>query len=523
MSLRRLLVSISAFPLIAIAHPAQAEWIEAKSTHFTLVGDMSDDLVRRRIERLERFDAAMRQVVPKSTQPNLPIMMVGGTEDVRKLVRRDGVLAFFVPSPFGVFAVSPVSISSDYRINAETVLFHEYVHHMLMGSLDQAMPRWMGEGMAELFMNTKLESDGGVIIGMGNEARGYSLNRISRWTVERLFESDTRPPVRDDVDQLYAKGWLTLHYLLFSGKRPGQFTQFTEALRRGVPQMQAAKDVFGDLGKLESELEFYRRRSNLPAVRISAEALKADTQATIRKLGPDEAEIMPLRLRSMVGVDAEAAQDVWAKAQPIGAKYPNSAFVQRALAEMAYDAKFYDQADAAIGRALAAEPDNVSMLSYKGFLLGNRAARDGRKEDWKAARAVIVKANRLDPNNPLPFVLFFDSYVASGSPPPKGAVDGLLRAIVLQPSFQGLRTRVGLRLIAAGEVAQARELLAPVAFAPHTDPESPVAKLVAEIDKGTRGDALDAKIKELKVGFGNLFEPPPSPSEGKDDGTAKAP
>lgn len=502
-----LLTAVYAGSILSLAQPAHAEWLEAKSTHFTITGDVDEALLKRRIERLERFDAMLRQIIVAPTQTNLPIMMVDSPETVKRLQGNPngGTLAFFVPSPFGVFAVAPAKISSDYGLNAETVVFHEYVHHMMMGSYDDPIPRWMNEGMAELFMNSRLESDGGVTIGLGNEARGYSLNRISRWSVDRLFDSDVRQPRADEVDQIYAKGWLVLHYLFFSGKRPGQFGKFLGELKRGVPQRDAARNVFGDLGKFEEELEFYRQRRFLPAVRISADQLKAATGATVRKLGPDFAAIMPLRLQSMVGVNDKTGPVVLTKGRPIGAQYPSSAFVQRALAEMAFDAKQYDEADAAIDRSLAAEPDNVSALSYKGFLLGNRAHREGKNELWRQARTLILKANRLAPNDPLPFILYFDSFIASGVKPNQGAIDGLMRAIVLQPSYLDLRVRAGLQFLAAGDSEKARALIAPVAFAPHAKPDRPIVKLLGEMDKKLAPDALRAKVIELKVSTGNLF------------------
>jgi hypothetical protein len=85
-----------------------------------------------------------------------------------------------------------------------------------------------------------------------------------------------------------------------------------------------------------------------------------------------------------------------------------------------------------------------------------------------------------------------------------------------------LRVKVGLHLIATDDPVRAREILAPVAFAPHSNSDTPVAKLVAEIDKGTRGDALKAKIKELKVDSGNLFEISlPRPAEPKEGDKGK--
>ncbi|MFM5886355.1 MAG: DUF1570 domain-containing protein [Novosphingobium sp.] len=511
------LVAASALALTALAAPAHAEWLEAKSTHFTLVGDVSEQQIKRRVDRLERFDAMMRIILPGATQSNVPVLLVDTPETARKLLGQpdSNILAYFRPSPFGDFAVSPVQTSSDLGIGAETVLFHEYVHHILLSSLDEPMPRWMSEGMAELFMTSRLEDDGGITIGIGNEARGYSLNRLGRWDVRRMLESDTRPPTRQEVDQIYAKGWVTLHYLLFSGKRQGQFGKFLDALRKGVPQMQAGEQAFGDLGKFESELEYYRLRKSLPAVRVTPAQLKAALGVTLRRLAPGEAAIMPARMQSMVGVGPKTAGPLADASRAIGARFPDDAFVQRAIAEMEFDAKNFDLADQAIDRALAARPDYVDALCYKGFLIGNRARRESKPELWRAARTAILKANRLAPDMALPFVLYYDTFAASGQVPNTSAVDGLLRAIVVQPTYGDLRTKVALRLIETGDFARARSLLAGLAFAPHQSPDNAYAKLIGEIDKGTRGEALKAKIAEFKVAPFNLFDTSRIPAGGE--------
>ena len=479
--------------------------------------------MRRKVERLERFDALMRQIVSSSTTTgNLPVMVVNTADDVRRLKGSEsgGVLAFFSPSPFGVFVVTPLQTGADSGIRSETVMFHEYVHHMLLGNLDDPMPDWMSEGMAELFMNSRLEANGGITFGLPNDVRAYSLARLDRWDVTRLFESSARQVTRGDRDQPYAKGWLVLHYLLLSGKRSGEFEKFTAGLKRGLPQIDAARQAFGDLDKFETELEYYRRRKTLPAVRVSSEQLNASREVTVRRLSPAEAAIMPTRLQSMVGVTAKTAPVVAQQARPVAARFPDNAFVQRALAEMEYDARNYDLADQAIDRALAADPNYVDALCIKGLLLGARAKRENRNDLWRAARAQLLKANRLSPDTPLPFILFFDSFSAAGAVPNKGAVDGLMRAIVLQPTYQALRVKVGLHLIAAGEVAQARQIVAPVAFSPHMSADNPLAKLIGEIDKGTRGAELAAKITEFKLRSGNLFDQPSlTPEKEGDDKT----
>ena len=46
----------------AVAAPARAEWQEARSNHFIIYADEPRDELSRYVERLERFDLAVRTV-----------------------------------------------------------------------------------------------------------------------------------------------------------------------------------------------------------------------------------------------------------------------------------------------------------------------------------------------------------------------------------------------------------------------------------------------------------------------------
>ncbi len=457
MKLRRFCVSTAVAAAISGSAAAHAEWLEAKSQHFTLVGDLPEATMRRRVMRLERFDSVLRAILPKAAESNLPVMIVPTAEDVRRVGHRpEGTLAYFSRSPYGVFAVAPAKISTDYGISVETIMFHEYAHHFLMGSLDDPMPRWMNEGMAELFMMTRLSDNGTITLGVPNGPRAYSLNDVNRWTAERLFDSDRRPPLSGEVPQLYAKGWLVLHYLLFSGRRNGEFERFTTALKQGGSQLEAARKAFGDLGKFESELELYRMRRSLPAMRLSNAMVPVSEAIAMRPLRSGEAEIMPFRVQSKAGVTPQQAVRLAAEARPVGARYPDDPFVQRALAEIEYDALNYAAADQAIDRALAADPGFVDGMAFKALLLGARARRDADPALWRQARSWIVKANRIEPDNVFALRLYFDSFIAAREKPNIAAVNGLMRAIVVQPVYQEVRVLVAVELIAGGDAARAR-------------------------------------------------------------------
>ena len=53
--------------------------------------------------------------------------------------------------------------------------------------------------------------------------------------------------------------------------------------------------------------------------------------------------------------------------------------------------------------------------------------------DWTAIRSVIARANRLDPENAEPLVMFYRTFVAQGVQPTKNAIDGLFYAVALAP------------------------------------------------------------------------------------------
>src|SRR3546814_3175857 len=58
----------------------------------------------------------------------------------------------------------PADLSGDGP-SAQTIMFHEYAHHMLLSSATEYYPRWLTEGMAEFFMVSRLNRDGSIMIG----------------------------------------------------------------------------------------------------------------------------------------------------------------------------------------------------------------------------------------------------------------------------------------------------------------------------------------------------------------------
>jgi tetratricopeptide (TPR) repeat protein len=212
----------------------------------------------------------------------------------------------------------------------------------------------------------------------------------------------------------------------------------------------------------------------------------------MRKLGTGEAATMDVRIRSKAGVDEKTAPAVYAAARKACAPFPNDAAAQLVLTEAAFDAGDYAGAEAAADRAIAADPGTVRAYTYKAQVRMALAekAKDQSKETWTALRRFISTANKLDTEDPMPLLLFFESYVGAGIAPPKSAREALYYAFVLAPYDDGLRLSAAAAYLGEGNTASARELLVPLAADPHNRNLAEVAtKMIAEIDAGNLKDA----------------------------------
>lgn len=333
-----------------------------------------------------------------------------------------------------------------------------------------------------------------------------------------MLESDFNPPsIRGEEIEKYSRGWALVHYLWMSGERPGQYVDFIGELNRTVDPVASGRKAFGDLDKLDDELDRYIRVHRFNVSRFTADQIKAPREVAIRPLSEGESALLNYRLASTLGVTEETAGQLARRARPVAARYPDNVAVQTWMAEIEYDAKDYDAADAAADRALAVDPDNLFALVYKGRVAMRRAMAASDAAQAREARSWFLKANKADPNHALPFMLYYDSFGAMGAEPPKDAIAGLYRATVLVPQDESLRIRSAVALLREGDAARARSIIAPAAFQAEGSGENAALKLIKAMDETLDRDALLAKVAELKLDRLNEFVAPEKKGEGGDD------
>ncbi|MEO6359528.1 MAG: DUF1570 domain-containing protein [Sphingomicrobium sp.] len=472
--MNKLLAAVGAALLVSTAGSAPAAWHEAKSKHFIIYADADEQWLRDYAERLERFDKAVRRVRAMddpelSDSRKLAVYTLPNSSAVARLAKSDEVLGFFKPKVSGALAFVPRSTFSGGRrssMDPETVFFHEYAHYLQAQEANRAWPAWLREGFAEFFSSAEVAKDGGVELGLPQDARARTILGHFTLSLEDLLGGASRRTLSDkQTDELYAQGWLLTHYLAFEQSRKGQIARYVTSIGEGHPPVDAARTAFGDLKALDRELDRYKR-GKMPSLTIEARVIPI-APVEVRQMTLGEAAIMKVRVRLKHGNNTQTAPDVAADARKVAAAYPSDPFVLATLAEAEIGARNLAAAEAAADRLLTLNPKHVQGLIFKGRSRMELARRVGPSADWKEARSWFLRANAADNDNAEALVLFYNGFVGAGEEPPKNAVDGLLFAVELVPQDPAIRMEAVRRLLRGKRPSEAREMFAPIAFSPH--------------------------------------------------------
>lgn len=458
--------------IVALLVPAtaRAEWREAETAHFKIYSDGSERQLVRFAERLEAVDTLLRMAtnVGQSVEPvKVRIILLYRTDDVRRAYSGSDpdVAGFYTVNMHGPLAVSPRRSSDSGVFGPEVILFHEYAHHFMLQYLPAAYPGWVIEGFAELISTADVMNSGRINYGKAASHRGYSLTS-SRWVTARDMLVKPADELPKDSD-FYGQSWLLAHYLILSDKRPGQLSTYLSLIQRGASREEAAKQAFGDLDRLNSEVRSYLEQASFPyrPVEIDKDKLGA---VKVRRLSAAEADLMFEVAAFRDNPSEKEGKDYLADLRRKVAAHAADPFALRLLADAEYAAGEYDAAMATVERLLTIRPDDPRGMLRKGeLLLAQADEADDRAARIAEARKLIVAANRANPDDPQPLLAYYRTYRAAGERPPSIAIDGLLQAVATVPQDDAARMLLVEALANHGRYAEAAHFLEPLAYDPH--------------------------------------------------------
>lgn len=493
----KLLSGLVAALLFAAAAPAHAAWHQAKSKHFIIYADSSTEELRDYATKIERFDQAVRLArsmddPPLTDSSRLTIYMFQNVAEFSKFLGWGGTYGIYRSRASGSFAfMARNETKARGALTSDIIFFHEYAHHLMLQNSSVAYPTWLVEGFAEFLATARMEDDGSVTLGAPANHRSSGVFALGHeLPLSAMVGGTYRGLTQWQQELLYARGWLLTHYLTFEPSRRGQLDRYVAGIQAGRRATDSAKAAFGDLQQLDRELDRYASRKTLSGTVVKPDAAMIG-QIDIRELTPSEVAIMPVRMKSDFGVGRSSASKVAAQARKITAKFPNDAVVLAALAEAEHDAGNFAAALAAADKALASQPALAHALIYKGRALMKMARKNPAAADWVGIRSWFARANRLDPEDPEPLMLFYRTFLVAGAKPTENATKGMLYALALAPQDGYLRLMAVRQLLTDRNLAEARRQFAPLAFDPHAgDFRKTADEIVAAIDAADATKAL---------------------------------
>jgi tetratricopeptide (TPR) repeat protein len=483
--------------VILLSSPVSAEWHEASSDHFVVYANQSEKQVRAYAERLERYHNAINVWLKTNNEKPSPsnrvtVYVVGSEANLKRLYgdKSSSVLGFYQSRAGGSVAFIPnVETLSEIASMDEIILLHEYAHHIMFTNSQSNYPSWIIEGFAEFYASAKFNKNGDVGLGLPANHRAYEYGNAIKVPLERLLDSKAyREKKSKSYDSFYVQSWQLFHYLTFEPSRAGQMLKYQNAIDSGESEMDAARTVFGDLKKLDTELDKYARKRMLNYKNFGSEILKPGS-IQIRKLNPGEAAAMPVVMKSKRGVSREQALELLPQARSVAAQFPNEAAALAALSEAEFDAGNDKEAIAAADRATSINPNNVNAIIQKGYAMARQAKdSDGDSKTWKAVRSQFIKVNSIENDHPIPLIQFYRAYREQGIEPTPNAVEGLSWALALSPFDQGLRMNVASQYMEDKKYAEALRTLKPLLNSAHDGGLSDEAQKLSDTAKEKMAD-----------------------------------
>ncbi|MBB3763354.1 tetratricopeptide repeat protein [Sphingomicrobium lutaoense] len=495
---------------------AMADWYEARTDQFVVYSAGSKSQAERFAGLLERYDRSMRSVqnIPfkpaDSDAQRVTVFHWGDGRDIAALAgsRASGVRGFYIPRAGGSVAFSPLrgdrrvgsreAHKKRVKLDVNSILLHEYAHHFMFQHFAATYPGWYREGFAEFYGQMTFDDDGSFHLGNPPQYRGEFLKSGPPYPVKRIFETERKLTGLDQANW-YSTGWLLVHYLTFAPERQGQLGTFLKLINEGVASMDAAKQAFGDLDKLNGDVRSYLG-DDLPGYDVIP-ANYSEPEVELRKLTDEEEDIIEYRMRSKRGVDRDEARSIARAVRDKASLQTNSPLVALTLAEAEFDAREYDRAEAAARRVIALD-DDISEGHLYLARIAVEHAEDGQG-DWQTARRHFIAAADRDRSDARPFFEYYMTYLDEGVEPPEDAIIALETAYRLSPYDSQVRFILVRQLAREGKAEIAARLLNPLVFAPHGNDDVEQLRKAMELlaeGKAEEGTAIiDQQYAKAKV------------------------
>jgi tetratricopeptide (TPR) repeat protein/predicted aspartyl protease len=457
--------------LLATAAIGQENWLNLRTKHFNIVGNVSERDCGVLADKLEMFHETISRIFNADFTSLVPVTVVAFKSDASFMPYKPVYKGRLEDNTAGYFLggedqnLIALNLYADYQ-RPLTVIFHEYTH-LLTDRGAAELPAWLSEGIAEFYSTFRVEKKD-VSIGIPIRHHVLLLRNQPLIPLPELFAIDRRSSAfheRDKQGIFYAESWALVHYLMMGDKSSHevQLGEFIKLLESGEATDAAFTKAFNTTyADLEKALRRYVGKDTYPGITYTLESSVQKTQVVARAIGEAEARCYLGDLLLRLGREKEA-EDFFKQA---AASDPKLSRAYEGMGSVAVHRTNYEAAKSLFRRAIELDQANhIAHYQYAAALWETGKSGSSLSSSLSGVaeevRSEARKAARLVPGYIKPYVLLTTVSLATGEGLDEALV-AISNALKLEPQRKAFRLRLGEVQMRLKEVDAARKTLEPL-------------------------------------------------------------
>lgn len=481
----RVALSAVAFALlvpVAARAAGEAEWIEVRTPHFTLAGDVRDADLRRIGIELERLRAIYQHSFGD-------IRLDSGRPMTILVFRNTPASKNFIPDekerkPWTAEIVH--GAEKDYMV-IRTGAVNELISSLLVGAYARFLrdvnfgwlPAWLQVGLGTVLSQVVMSGRTAVLGATPHAANFYYLRTISTVPLEELVTWDGKALPGDKAREsanLWETASVLTHMLLFDPLpgHPVPLVEVIESLEQGMDSLTALQHVLGEKTYIERKVRAYAAPTAVRGFSLAAPPEVPPGEVPVRTMTPAEVTAAQGEF-ALEEKKLDVARPLLEKAIALDPKLPAP---RVNLALLCIRQGKFDEA----AKYLSGAPGAGESAYLKFYALGRMLGVNKDDSPSSAgARENLTKAVTADPDFSPAYAALAEIYLASDSAEERvKAAEPGWKAVSLDPGSGEFSLLLGRALAASGQGSLARRALLRAFGAAKDDEERAAANLVLE-------------------------------------------
>jgi len=426
-----LVVTFCCAPAVFAGEP---QWVEVRSPNFSVVTDAGEKRGREvamRFEQMRGVFGALMTKVNVSLPVPLQIVAFRNTKEMRQVAplfngKPTQLAGLFQGGSDRSFIMLDMSVENPW-----VVVFHEYAHQLMNGTMPGGSDPWFEEGFAEYFSSIEVDSKEARVGKIPND-QYVILQQLGMMKIADLFKvrhnSSTYNESGDHRTTFYAESGMLVHYIYDSQLLPKVAAYFDLKENKHVPVEDAMQQAFGmSAAQFDKALRDYVSSGHYKYYRIPTPASISSNNYTITPMSAaaSNAVLADVHLHS-----PDYQQQAVSEFQEILKSDPNSAPACRGLGYAYLQKQDFTRAAEYFKRASQLDSKDPRVHYYNALLMF-RERGFGSGVDMSAMTRELETSISLDAG-------FADSYALlafaqSTSGEPAKAVATMQKALAISP------------------------------------------------------------------------------------------